>query len=121
MGKRRLLNQWSMKITAYAQELIDDLSTLSGWPEKVVKMQENWIGRSEGALVTFNVPSKDTDLIIYTTRPETLYGASFIALAPQHPIVLDLAKSNSDLTAFIKECQKLSTTEEAMANAEKKG
>ncbi len=119
--ERRLLNQWSMKITAYAQELIDDLDTLSGWPEKVVKMQENWIGRSEGALVNFSVPSKNAELIIYTTRPETLYGASFIALAPQHPIVLDLAKSNSDLAAFIKECQKMSTTEEAMATAEKKG
>lgn len=119
--ERRLLNQWSMKITEYAQELIDDLESLSGWPEKVVKMQENWIGRSEGALVTFKVPSKHTELIIYTTRPETLYGASFIALAPQHPVVLDLAKTNSDLAAFIKECQKMSTTEEAMATAEKKG
>lgn len=119
--ERRLLNQWSMKITAYAQELIDDLDSLSGWPEKVVKMQENWIGKSEGALVTFKVPSKHTELVIYTTRPETLYGASFIALSPQHPIVLDLAKTNSDLTAFIKECQKMSTTEEAMATAEKKG
>lgn len=119
--ERRLLNQWSMKITAYAQELIDDLNSLSGWPEKVVKMQENWIGRSEGALVTFKVPSKQNELIIYTTRPETLYGASFIALAPQHPIVLDLAKNNSDLIAFIKECQKMSTTEEAMATAEKRG
>lgn len=119
--ERRLLNQWSMKITAYAQELIDDLDSLSGWPEKVIKMQENWIGRSEGALVTFKVPSKHTELTIYTTRPETLYGASFIALAPQHPIVLDLAKTNSELAAFIKECQKMSTTEEAMATAEKKG
>ena len=119
--ERRLLNQWSMKITLYAQELIDDLAKLSGWPEKVVKMQENWIGRSEGALVNFAIPSQDCDLTIYTTRPETLYGASFIALAPQHPIVLELAKTNSGVAAFIQECQKMSTTEEAMATAEKKG
>ena len=119
--ERRLLNQWSLKITHYAQELIDDLAKLSGWPEKVVKMQENWIGRSEGAQVQFHVPSQNIDLTIYTTRPETLYGSSFIALAPQHPMVAEFAKSNADLDAFIKECQKTGTTEEAMATAEKKG
>ncbi len=119
--ERRLLNQWSLKITSYAQELIDDLAKLSGWPEKVVKMQENWIGRSEGALVHFQVPSQNTDLVIYTTRPETLYGASFIALAPQHPVTVEVSKTNKDVAEFIAECQKMDTTEEAMATAEKKG
>ncbi len=119
--ERRLLNQWSLKITAYAQELIDSLKDLSGWPEKVLKMQENWIGRSEGALVTFNVPSQNEDLTIYTTRPETLYGASFIAIAPQHPIAKEAAKTNQGLADFAKECQLMATTEEAMSTAQKKG
>jgi leucyl-tRNA synthetase len=119
--ERRLLNQWSLKITAYAQELIDSLKDLSGWPEKVLKMQENWIGRSEGALVTFNVPSQNENLTIYTTRPETLYGASFIAIAPQHPIAKEVAKTNQGLTDFAKECQLMATTEEAMSTAQKKG
>ena len=119
--ERRLLNQWSLRITHYAQELIDSLKDLSGWPEKVLKMQENWIGRSEGAMVTFSVPSQNTDLTIYTTRPETLYGASFIAIAPQHAIALDVAKTNSNLAAFAKECQQMATTEAAMATLEKKG
>jgi len=119
--EKRLLNQWSLKITAYAQELLDDLTKISGWPEKVVKMQENWIGRSEGALVHFKVPSQNTDLVIYTTRPETLYGASFIALASQHPIALEIAKQNPKIAEFVDECKKMDTTEEAMATAEKKG
>lgn len=119
--ERRLLNQWSLKITAYAQELLDDLGKLSGWPEKVVKMQENWIGRSEGALVHFQVPSQNTTLVIYTTRPETLYGASFIALAPQHPLVLDASKTDKNVAKFVAECKQMDTTEEAMATAEKKG
>ncbi len=119
--ERRLLNQWSLKITAYAQELIDSLKDLSGWPEKVLKMQENWIGRSEGALVTFNVPTQNETLTIYTTRPETLYGASFIAIAPQHPIALEATKTNQGLADFAKECQLMATTEEAMSTAQKKG
>lgn len=119
--ERRLLNQWSLKITAYAQELIDSLHDLSGWPEKVLKMQENWIGRSEGALVNFNVPNYNTDIIIYTTRPETLYGASFIAIAPQHPVAIEAARINQGLADFAKECQLMATTEEAMSTAEKKG
>lgn len=121
MVEKRLLNQWSLKITSYAQELLDDLTKLSGWPEKVVKMQENWIGKSEGALVQFTVPSLNTELIIYTTRPETLFGASFIALSSQHPITLEAAKANEQVVEFIAKCQKMNTTEEAIATAEKEG
>ncbi len=119
--ERRLLNQWYLKITAYAQELIDSLKDLSGWPEKVLKMQENWIGRSEGTLVTFNISGQSENLTIYTTRQETLYGASFIAIAPQHPIAKEAAKTNQGLAEFIKECQLMATTEEAMSTAQKKG
>lgn len=119
--ERRLLNQWSLKITAYAQELIDSLKDLSGWPEKVLKMQENWIGRSEGALVNFHVETLGKDIAIYTTRPETLYGASFIAIAAQHPVAIEAAKTNKGLAEFAKDCQLMATTEEAMSTAEKKG
>lgn len=119
--EKRLLNQWSLKITQYAQELLDDLQQLSGWPEKVVKMQENWIGRSEGASVNFNIPSLKSSVEIYTTRPETLFGCAFVALSAQHPLVKKVAENNSALKEFIDECQKMATTEEAMATAEKKG
>ncbi|MES2253025.1 MAG: leucine--tRNA ligase [Pseudomonadota bacterium] len=119
--EKRRLNQWSLKITDYAQELLDDLKTLSGWPEKVVKMQENWIGRSEGALVHFNVADQDEVITIFTTRPDTLFGASFVAIAPAHPLAESLAKKNQDLDAFIKECQQMIATEEAISTVEKKG
>lgn len=119
--EKKLLNQWSLKITQYTQELLDDLKQLSGWPEKVVKMQENWIGRSDGASVHFSIPHFKTNVEIYTTRPETLFGCAFLALSPQHPLVKKVAENNSELKSFIDECQCMPTTEEAMATAEKKG
>jgi leucyl-tRNA synthetase len=119
--EKKLLNQWSLKITQYAQELLDDLKQLSGWPEKVVKMQENWIGRSDGASVNFSISSLKTNVEIYTTRPETLFGCAFLALSPQHPLVKKVAENNTELQSFIDECQCMPTTEEAMATAEKKG
>ena len=119
--EKRKLMQWSLKITDYAQELLDDLSTLTGWPEKVVKMQENWIGRSEGAHIEFEIEGRSDRLAVFTTRPETLYGASFCGIAPTHPIADELAASNPDLAAFIEECQRTPTTEEALSTVEKKG
>lgn len=119
--EKRKLRQWSLKITDYAQELIDDLSTLTGWPEKVVKMQENWIGRSEGALINFEIDGYSEKLPVFTTRPETVFGAAFCGIAPTHPITDDLAKNNPDLAAFVEECQRTPTTEEALSTAEKKG
>lgn len=118
--KRKLL-QWSLKITDYAQELLDDLKTLEGWPEKVLKMQENWIGRSQGALIHFQIEGHKDHLPVYTTRPETLYGASFCAIAPTHPIAEELAKVHPDVAAFIEECQRTPTTEEALSTVVKKG
>ncbi len=120
--ERKKLNQWSIKITDYAQELLDDLKKLEkGWPEKVVKMQENWIGKSEGCLVQFKVVDQNDVIEIFTTCPETLYGAAFCAVAPTHPISEKLAKTNPALASFIAECQKMVTTEEAMGTVDKKG
>lgn len=119
--EKRKLHQWSLKITHYAQELLDDLKTLTGWPEKVLKMQENWIGRSQGALINFTIEGRDDTLNVFTTRPETLYGASFCAIAAVHPIAEELATTNPEIAKFIKECQQTPTTEEAISTAEKKG
>ncbi len=120
--EKRKLNQWSVKITAYAQELLDDLKKIENtWPEKVVKMQENWIGRSEGTLIHFQIADQGETIEIFTTCPETLYGAAFCAIAPTHPVSERVAKNNPALAAFIEECQKMATTEEAISTAEKKG
>ena len=123
--ERRTLNQWFLKITEFAEELLDGLDTLDRWPEKVRTMQRNWIGRSEGARVFFDLPNNDrvgTDRVeVYTTRPDTLFGASFCALAIDHPLAKELATQNTEVAAFIKECQKLGTTEEAIEKAEKLG
>ncbi|AIK96972.1 leucine--tRNA ligase [Candidatus Odyssella acanthamoebae] len=119
--EKRKLMQWSLKITDYAQELLDDLSTLTGWPEKVVKMQENWIGRSEGALINFEIDGYPQVLSVFTTRPETLFGASFCGIAPTHPIADEVAQNNPELAMFIEDCQRTPTTEEALSTVEKKG
>ena len=123
--ERRTLNQWFLKITEFADDLLDGLDTLERWPEKVRIMQQNWIGKSEGARVFFNLT--DTDRVsakqveIYTTRPDTLYGASFCALAIDHPLAKELAAKDDAAASFIKECQQMGTTEEAIEKAEKRG
>ena len=117
--ERKAISQWFIKITAYAQELLDDLDTLTEWPEQVRTMQRNWIGRSEGATVRF--PFRDTPIEVYTTRPDTLMGATYLALAPQHPLVQAAAAENTQLSAF---CQQISTStvaEADMATMEKLG
>jgi leucyl-tRNA synthetase len=117
--ERKAISQWFIKITAYAQELLDDLDTLTEWPEQVRTMQRNWIGRSEGATVRF--PFRDTPIEVYTTRPDTLMGATYLALAPQHPLVQAAAAENTQLHAF---CQQISTStvaEADMATMEKLG
>jgi leucyl-tRNA synthetase len=119
--EKRKLNQWSLKITDYAQELLDDLGELSGWPEKVLKMQENWIGRSEGAEVHFKIDGGDGDITVFTTRPDTLFGAAFVAIAAAHPIAEKLSLTNSDVKNFVLECQQTSTAEADIAVLDKKG
>ena len=118
--ERRSINQWFIKITDYAQQLLDDLDTLEAWPEQVVAMQRNWIGRSEGANVTF--PRDGGDAIeVYTTRPDTLMGATYVAVAAQHPVALAAAENNPELSTFIKSLANTKVAEADMATMEKEG
>jgi leucyl-tRNA synthetase len=119
--ERRELAQWFLRISDFAEELLDDLSLLEGWPEKVRIMQENWIGKSVGAKVRFAMQGRSDTLEVYTTRPDTLFGMSFAAIAANHPLAKKLAEGNAEMTAFIKECEALGTSEEAIETAEKKG
>ncbi|HEY1096241.1 MAG TPA: leucine--tRNA ligase [Alphaproteobacteria bacterium] len=124
--ERRKLTQWFFGITKYADELIDGLSTLTEWPEKVRIMQENWIGKSQGCRFNFILPvpvaGYDSDKIeVFTTRPDTIFGASFVAISPQHPLSLTLAKDNPAMAVFIEECKKGGTAAADIETAEKKG
>ena len=124
--EQRELTQWFFKISDYAQDLNDALDGLERWPEKVRLMQKNWIGRSEGLSVRFaldkaTAPADESEIEIYTTRPDTLFGASFVALAPEHPLAKNAAANNAHLAAFIDECRKMGTAQEAIDKAEKKG
>ena len=119
--ERRQLSQWFLAITRYADELLDALSTLERWPERVRLMQENWIGRSEGARVHFALKGRADKLEIYTTRPDTLFGASFCAISANHPLAQELAKDDPALQSFVAECNKTGTSEAAIETAEKLG
>ena len=118
--ERRKLSQWFFKITAFAQELLDALDTLDRWPEKVRLMQKNWIGRSEGLKFQFTL-SDARKLDVFTTRPDTLFGAAFVALSPDHPLTQELAEKDEKLQAFIAECRKTGTAEAEIEKAEKLG
>ncbi|MDP1616218.1 leucine--tRNA ligase [Phenylobacterium sp.] len=124
--EKRKLNQWFMRITDYADELIDDLKTLDRWPDKVRLMQENWIGRSKGLKFAFPwagaAPAGFEDgLNVYTTRPDTLYGASFVGIAPDHPLAEQLAAADPKVAAFIAECRKGGASAAEIETAEKIG
>ena len=119
--ERRKLNQWFLKITDFAEDLLEGLGTLEGWPERVRIMQERWIGKSKGAKVTFFVVGSSLCVEVYTTRPDTLFGASFIALSPYHPLTQQLTTNNEQLRTFIAECDKLGVAEADIETAEKKG
>ncbi len=119
--ERRSLPQWMFRITAFADDLLDSLKGLTRWPESVRLMQENWIGRSEGMNIQFKLKGRDDRLEVFTTRPDTLFGATFCAIAPSHPLAADLAENNPDLAAFIAECNRMGTSEAAMETAEKRG
>jgi len=118
---RKNLAQWFIKITGYAEELLADLDTLPGWPERVVEMQRNWIGRSTGAEVSFGLEGSNETLDIFTTRPDTLMGVTYMAVAAGHPLARQAAESSPDLAQFIDECSKVSTKEADIAVMEKKG
>jgi len=124
--ERKEIPQWFIKITDYAEELLNDLDQLEGWPEQVKTMQRNWIGRSEGVEMTFDVAdasgnASSESFDIYTTRPDTLMGVTYVALAAQHPLALAAAKNNATLNEFIQECKSSKATEADMAAMEKKG
>ena len=119
--EKKEIPQWFIKITDYAEELLNDLDQLEGWPEQVKTMQRNWIGRSEGVEMTFDVVDSDESFDIYTTRPDTVMGVTYVALAATHPLALKAAENNAELAAFIAECKAENATEADMANIEKKG
>lgn len=120
--ERRKLKQWFLKITAFADDLLDGISQLQGWPEKVRLMQENWIGKSQGLKFTFELTKpKGQRLEIYTTRPDTLFGASFVAISPDHPVAQKLAKNDMGVEEFIEKCRKIGTSEAVIETAEKIG
>ena len=123
--ERRELAQWFLKITDYAQELLDNLDGLDGWPDKIKTMQRNWIGRSTGVEMTFPLPQiDDVDLdgvTVYTTRPDTLMGATYLAVAPQHPLAKTAAAKNPVLAEFLTQCNQVKVAEADMAKMEKLG
>lgn len=122
--EKKKLTQWFFKITHFAEELLADLATLDRWPEKVRAMQANWIGRSEGATFAFDLTSGPGDISkieVYSTRPDTLFGASFVAIAADHPLALEAAATDPALAGFIEECRRQGTTEAAIETAEKLG
>lgn len=119
--ERRKIPQWFIRITDYAQELLDDLDKLADWPEEVRTMQANWIGRSEGVELAFDVEGSDERLTVYTTRPDTLMGVTYVAIAPQHPLSLQAAESNPELASFIEAQTHIKVAEADMATMEKLG
>tara|TARA_B100000767_G_scaffold68308_1_gene64857 strand:- start:2563 stop:4968 length:2406 start_codon:yes stop_codon:yes gene_type:complete len=118
--ERKKLSQWFFNITKFSNELLNDLESLNGWPEKVKLMQKNWIGKSYGSEIDFKIVDDDKKIKVYTTRPDTIFGASFIALSADHVLNANF-QNNENFIKFKKECDKTGTTEEALANAEKLG
>ncbi|WP_337262042.1 MULTISPECIES: leucine--tRNA ligase [unclassified Serratia (in: enterobacteria)] len=119
--ERKEIPQWFIKITAYADQLLNDLDTLESWPEQVKTMQRNWIGRSEGVEITFSVANSDEQVTVYTTRPDTFMGATYVAVAAGHPLAQLGAVNNPALVEFIDECRNTKVAEADMATMEKKG
>ncbi len=119
--ERREIPQWFLKITAYADELLEELDRMEGWPEAVRTMQRNWIGRSVGVEVDFAIEGEPEPLRVYTTRPDTLMGVSYMAVAPDHPLATRAGAADSALAAFLETCRHSGVTEAALETMEKKG
>jgi leucyl-tRNA synthetase len=119
--EKREIPQWFLKITDYAQELLDGLDTLEGWPDAVKTMQRNWIGRSEGLEIRFDVDGSDDALTVFTTRPDTLMGATYVAVAAEHPLALRAAENNAKLAEFIETCRQGGTSEAELETQIKRG
>ncbi len=119
--ERKEISQWFLKITAYADELLKDLDHLPGWPEEVKTMQRNWIGRSVGLEIDFPTIEQNEKITIFTTRPDTIFGATFLAIAPEHKLALAAAKTNEKIAAFLQKCHKIKNAEAALATMQKEG
>ncbi|MEK9679583.1 MAG: leucine--tRNA ligase [Rhodospirillaceae bacterium] len=119
--EKKRLAQWFLKISDYSEELLQAIDTLDRWPERVRLMQANWIGRSEGMRLEFNIKGREDRLEVFSTRADTLYGATFCAISPNHPLAEELAYRSAGLTEFIAECNRLGTSEAAIETADKKG
>jgi leucyl-tRNA synthetase len=119
--ERKEIPQWFMKITAYAEELLDDLDRLPGWPPQVVTMQRNWIGRSEGVELEFGIAGRQQSLKVFTTRPDTLLGVTYVAVAAEHPLAQAAAEKNAKLAEFIQQCKRMAVAEASVETMEKIG
>jgi leucyl-tRNA synthetase len=119
--EQRDIDQWFLKITDYADELLEDVQNLEDWPAQVRTMQANWIGRSEGVDLRFGIEDSNDSLSVFTTRPDTVMGVTYVAVAPQHPLAQQATENNEALTAFIDECKNIKVAEAEMATMEKKG
>ncbi len=119
--EQKEIPQWFIKITDYAEQLLGDLDNLPLWPDQVKTMQRNWIGRSEGVEITFKLDQSDDSLTVYTTRPDTFFGVSYVAVAAAHPLAEKAAENNPELAQFIQECKNTKVAEAELATMEKKG
>ncbi len=119
--EKKELSQWFFRITKYQDDLLAELDNLKNWPNRVRLMQENWIGKSQGAQIEFNIINYSETLSIYTTRPDTIFGATFCAISPEHPLAKNLSKNSIKAKKFIEECNRLGTSEAVIEKAEKKG
>ena len=118
--EKKEISQWYMKITDYADELLADIQNLKGWPDAVRMMQTNWIGKSVGPDINFKIGTANS-LTVYTTRPDTLFGVTYLAIAAEHPIAIEAGKNNQEIQTFLDDCKKMETAEAAMETMEKKG
>ena len=118
--EKKEISQWYMKITDYADELLADIQNLQGWPDAVRMMQTNWIGKSVGLDINFKIGAASS-LTVYTTRPDTLFGVTYLAIAAEHPIAIEAGKNNKEIQTFLDDCKKMETAEAAMETMEKKG
>jgi leucyl-tRNA synthetase len=119
--EKKKLNQWFLKVSDFSEELLSELKNLKGWDERVLTMQERWIGKSEGQIIDFKLADSDAKISVYTTRPDTLFGASFIGISPHHPIAQELAQKNSEIKTFIETCNRNAVDEQTIEKQEKTG
>ena len=119
--ERREIPQWFLKITDYAEELLEGLDRLEGWPEQVRTMQRNWIGRSEGLEIEFEIPEQGSTVTVFTTRPDTLMGVTYLAISPEHALAMKAAEASPQVRAFVEACRRSSVAEADLANMKKEG